>query len=45
MTFDVERKDILKRFLTVEIRATFVLLVRAIPSLIFWIGLMVWALN
>ena len=45
MTFDVEREDVMKRFLAVEIRATVVLMVRAIPSLVFWIGLIIWLFN
>lgn len=45
MTFDVERLDVMKRFLRLEFKATVVLAVRAIPSVLVWGAVVLWALN
>jgi hypothetical protein len=42
MTFDVERLAVLRRFVHVEKQATWVALIRAIPSILCWIGLVAW---
>ena len=45
MTFDVERMDVMKRLLKLEARATLVLCIRAIPSVVFWICVILWLFN
>lgn len=45
MIFDVERLDVMRRFLVVEKRATVVLFIRAIPSMLAWIAGVVWLFN
>tara|TARA_Y100000590_G_C15266158_1_gene843164 strand:- start:464 stop:601 length:138 start_codon:yes stop_codon:yes gene_type:complete len=45
MTFKVERMDVMKRFLKLEARATLVLCIRAIPSIVFWIWVLLWFFN
>jgi hypothetical protein len=42
MTFKLERVAVLKRFLALELRATRVMLVRAVPSLVIWAGILLW---
>ena len=42
MTFDVERLEVMRRFVRVEKQATWVALIRAIPSILCWIGLIAW---
>ena len=40
MTFEVERLSTMKRLLQLEARATWVMTIRSLPSLLFWIGLL-----
>ena len=42
MIYDNERLDLERRFIRLEFRATIILLIRAIPSLIIWIGFLIW---
>ena len=45
MTFEVERLSTMKRLLQLEARATWVMTIRSLPSLLFWIGLLFWLFN
>ena len=46
MTFDTDRVSLAKRFLRLEFDATVVLVIRAIPSIMCWIGLIyLWLSN
>ena len=44
MIVDAEQVKLMRRFVTLEWRATRTLLIRAIPSALFWIGL-IWLLK
>ena len=42
MIYNIERKEILNQFLKLEWRQTVVMFIRAIPSMVAWIGLLIW---
>ena len=42
MTYEVERRSVMRQFLRLEWRLTVVAFIRAIPSIVFWIGLFAW---
>ena len=45
MTFKSDQLDMLRRMVRLEARATVVVAIRAIPSALVWIGLMLWLFN
>ena len=45
MTYKYERIEVLRQFLKLELKETAIMLVRSVPSLLFWVWFVLWALK
>ncbi|MGC6367188.1 MAG: hypothetical protein ACON35_04230 [Candidatus Marinamargulisbacteria bacterium] len=45
MTYKYERIEVLRQFLKLELKETAIMLVRSVPSLLFWVWFVLWVLK